>query len=77
MDAASVSYMNENLTWFVLETIAWPILAFIAWRFVNDSNYLKEEGVFAPQHILDKMQLGQSEVITRPKTTQSSEIEEK
>jgi hypothetical protein len=56
MDASLVPYMTENITWFVLETVTWPILAFVVWKFVNDSNYFKEQGVFAPKHILDEMQ---------------------
>jgi hypothetical protein len=64
MDASLVPYMTENIIWFVLETVAWPILAFIVWSFVNDSNYFKEEGVFAPKHILDERYLGPLETTT-------------
>ena len=53
LDASLVSYMSENITWFVLATITWPILAFMVSNFVVDSNYFKEDSVFAPQHILD------------------------
>jgi hypothetical protein len=53
LDASLVSYMSENITWFVLATITWPILAFVVSNFVDDSNYFKEDSVFAPQHILD------------------------
>jgi uncharacterized membrane protein len=53
LDASLVSYMSENITWFVLATITWPILAFVVSNFVDDSNYFKEDSVFAPQYIVD------------------------
>jgi hypothetical protein len=71
LDASSMPYMKENITWFVLETITWPILAFAVWRFINDSNYFKEEGVFTPQHILNEKQLSSLETTKASSTTMS------
>jgi hypothetical protein len=75
MDASSVPYMTENITWFVLETITWPILVFTVWRSVNESNYFKEEGVFAPKQILYERQLASSRTTTSLTVSRGAEAE--
>lgn len=57
VDATAQPYENENAYIFALSLICWPILFFVAYKYTTDTNYLKEENVVVPLHVLREMEL--------------------